>query len=75
MKNDKISDTVKIFAGSPIRVRPSEDFIILVEREDGNYEAVESWRKKEWAERTAIIYRHQHKKKYVVVDKNYVPIP
>jgi hypothetical protein len=46
-----------------------------VEREDGNYEAVESWAKKEWAERTAIIYRNQHKKKYVVVDKNYVPIP
>jgi hypothetical protein len=69
-------DKVKIFeAKEPVRLYPTDDFVILEQLDDGNYRALESWAKKMWAE-----YHIEHQlkhtgKQYIVVNRNFVPIP
>ncbi len=69
-------NTVKIFeAQDPLRIYPSDNFVILEQLEDGNYRALESWAKRLWAESAAKSWKKKYKKNFVVVDRNCVPIP
>lgn len=69
-------NTVKIFeAKEPTRIYPSDNFVILEQLDDGNYRALESWSKKEWADWAIKHTLKFGKKKYIVVDRNFVPIP
>jgi len=69
-------NTVKIFeAIEPGRIYPTDSFVILEELDDGNYRVLESWARKPWAESAAKSWKKKYNKNFVVVDRNFVPIP
>lgn len=68
--------TVKIYpAKDPLQLYPTDNFVILEALDCGNYRAYQSWAKRLWAESAAKCYKNRYGKKFIVVDRNCVPIP